>query len=857
MVLPSASLIPYGDPTLLLTSAGMVQFKPYFTGKAVPPSPRVATCQKCFRTSDIESVGDPTHLTFFEMLGNFSFGNYFKQEAITWAWEYVLQHLKIPEEKLWVTVFEKDDEAFNIWRRTGVAENRIVRLGEEDNFWGPAGSSGPCGPCSEIHYDLGKEYGCGKPDCKPGCDCKRYTEIWNLVFTEFNQDENGQRTRLSKPNIDTGMGLERTAAVLQGKSTVYDTDVFAPLLKKVAEMAGKKHGENVISDNAMRVVVEHGRSIAFLLADGVMPGKEGRGYVLRRILRRAEYFGETLAHEKPFLTDVAEEVVNRMGHIYPELTANRNHILNVVRSEVDNFRKVLPIGRGMLENALAQLNTQRSESRIVSGHTAFTLHDTYGFPIDLTREIAASRGFSMDMAGFESEMEIQRERAKAAQKFSAAGGASNGLQLDVPPTQFVGYDRLSSESKIVAIIADGESVGIAREGQTAGLVLDTTPFYGEMGGQVGDTGIIKSSSGTFTVTDTVHFDSYILHRGQVATGNLTVDSTVRAGVDAERRLDIARNHTATHLLQNALRRVMGTQVQQRGSLVTPERLRFDFSQLIALSAEQIQQVQRLVNDLIRQDLDVYAEELSYTEAIKLGAIAIFEEKYGNVVRVLKVGKPPVSLELCGGTHVKATGQIGYFHIISESSIGSGLRRIEAVTGRGAELYFEKLSAERRDMIKALDASQGDVLEKMEATIAELETQRKYRQATERKIAHMIAETLLGQVEQIEGVNVIAARVDSIPSGTLLDISDFLRDKLKSAVIVLGTVYEERPSFLAVVTPDLVSKGYHAGNIVKQVAKIAGGSGGGKPTMAQAGGKDKSKVDEALRLVKSLISSREK
>jgi alanyl-tRNA synthetase len=850
-IISSSSLIPYGDPTLLLTSAGMVQFKPYFTGKVEPPNPRLASCQKCFRTTDIELVGDPTHLTFFEMLGNFSFGNYFKKEAIAWAWEFVIQYLKIPKEKLWITIYEDDDVAHDLWREQSISEARIIRLGAKDNFWGPAGATGPCGPCSEIHYDLGEEYGCG-PDCRPGHECKRYTEIWNLVFPEFNQAEDGTRTKLPNPGIDTGMGLERTTAILQGKTTVYDTDIFAPIIEKIAELAGKKYSTNEASDNAMRIVAEHGRSITFLLADGVMPSKEGRGYVLRRILRRAEFFGEILSHEKPFLLIVAEETIKKMGSIYPELVTSRNHIINVIHSEVDNFRKALPVGREKLEDIIA--GAESATSKNISGRDAFILHDTYGFPIDLTKEIASSHGFKVDMSEFESEMEKQRERARAARLGVEGADSIATVHLDVAPTTFAGYERFSTDSEIAAIIVDGESVGVAIEGQEAGIILNVTPFYGEMGGQVGDTGEIKSKIGQFKVIDTIRNNdgTLIIHRGKVVKGSLSVDDKVQAEVDAIRRMDIARNHTATHLLQYALRKVLGTQVQQRGSLVTPDRFRFDFSQLVALSQEQLERVQRIVNDLIRQDLPVYAEQLPYKQAVYQGAIALFDEKYGDIVRTLKIGKPPVSIELCGGTHIHSTGQIGFLYIVSESSIGSGLRRIEALTGRAAEEHLEQLSNERRNMARLLDSSGDDVLEKLKSTMQELEQERKLRQLTERELALKIAESLLDTVEQIKGVNVIVARVTSLPMQALREMSDFLRDKLKSAVIVLGTVYDDRPSFLAVVTSDLVVKGFNAGNIIKKVAQVTGGSGGGRPNMAQAGGRDKSRIDEALKLVRSLI-----
>ena len=857
-IVPSASLIPYGDPTLLLTSAGMVQFKPYFTQKAVPPAPRLASCQKCFRTTDMDSVGDATHCTFFEMLGNFSFGDYFKKEVIPWAWEYVTQNLKIPPSRLWVTVFRDDDEAFNIWRETGVPENRIVRLGEEDNFWGPAGNSGPCGPCTEIHYDMGEKYGCGKPDCKPGCDCKRYTEIWNLVFTQFNQDESGKRTNLPKPNIDTGMGFERITTILQGKTSFYETDLFVPLIQIAADLSNKKYGSDAVTDNAMRIVTEHARAITFLLADGVMPGKEGRGYVLRRLLRRAEYFGETLAHEKPFLLTVAEEVIKNMGHVYPELETNKKHILHVIGMETENFRKTLPVGRGMLENIISKIDYKKGKAKIISGTDAFVLHDTYGFPIDLTKTIAAAHSFTVDMDGFEAEMDKQRERAKAAQKYGVGGNAMAAAEagLEGKPTVFVGYEKTSSPATILALLSEGEMVGVINEGQEASLVLDVTPFYAEMGGQVGDTGEIKTETGRFVVTDTVRTAlGIIVHRGKMLSGTLSALELVNAEVDQERRLDIARNHTATHLLQHALRQVLGKQVQQRGSLVTPDRLRFDFSHLVAMLPEEIQKVQHIVNENIRRNLEVYAEEMAYKKAVDEGATALFNEKYGDKVRGLKIGIPPVSFELCGGTHISATGQIGAFHIISESSIGSGLRRIEAVTGRGAEAYFERLTQDWQEVGKTIGATPEGVKEKVAETLAVFDAEKKQRLAVEKELARKVAESLTA--EEINGVKVIAAQVPTLPPQMLRDMSDLLRERLKSGIIVLGTISEDKPSFLAVVTQDLVNKGFNAGNIVREVAKVTGGSGGGKPTMAQAGGKDKTKIDEALALVKKLVAQQGK
>jgi alanyl-tRNA synthetase len=842
-IIPSSSLIPRGDPTLLLTTAGMVQFKPYFLGEASPPSPRLASCQKCFRTTDIESVGNPKHLTFFEMLGNFSVGDYFKKEAIGWAWEFVTEWLKLPKERLWITIFLDDDEAFGYWREVGVPEERILRFGEEDNFWGPAGDSGPCGPCSEIHYDFGKEVGCGKPSCGPNCDCGRFSEIWNLVFTQYNQDRQGNRTPLPKPNIDTGMGLERTAAVVQGKTSVYETDLFVPLIQKIAKLAGRKYGSDNNTDNAMRVIAEHSRGIAFLIADGVIPSNEGPGYVLRRVLRRTSLFGRRLGLDKTFLAATARTTIEKMGHVYPELKQRQDFILQVVESEEARFAETLSTGLELLDGIMAKAGGRKE----ISGTDAFKLYDTYGFPVELTQEIAADRGFSVDLKGFEREMEKQKEKARAARKVEPIELTlkPRSLNLTLRKPEFVGYDNLMYKTVIIGLSdykpTDEKSKPTLRRGQEAGLILQATPFYGEMGGQVGDTGEIRGPTGRFLVTNTVRSQAQpdvIVHQGKLVEGSLSVGDEVEAMVDEERRLDIARNHTATHLLQMALRQVLGEHVQQRGSLVAPDRLRFDFSHLKALTKEQIEEVNRIVNEKIRQNLEVYDEDLAYKKAMEEGAIALFDEKYGETVRVLKIGKPFISAELCGGTHVSATGEIGLFHIVSEGSIGAGLRRIEAITGRGAEEYFDERLSELQKAAEYLDA--------------EVDKERKRVQALEKELAKKTAESLLAQAEVVKGVKVLVAKVPSSRLEILREMSDLLRDKLKSAIVVLGTVYENKPAFLAAVTPDLVAKGYDAGKIVKKVAEVAGGSGGGKPNLAQAGGKDKKKLDEALKLAKSLI-----
>jgi alanyl-tRNA synthetase len=888
-VIPSSSLIPKDNPTLLLTTAGMVQIQPYFLGQAKPPAPRLASCQKCFRTTDIEYVGDASHMTFFEMLGNFSVGDYFKKEAIPWAWEFVTERLNLPKEKLWITIFLDDEESFKHWRDLGIPENKIVRCGEKDNFWGPPGSSGPCGPCSEIHYDFGIEKGCGKPDCKPNCECGRFTEIWNLVFTQYFQDEQGKRMLLPRPNIDTGMGLERTLTAINSKQTAYDTDLFTPLTDKVAELTGKKYGANADDDNAIRIVAEHGRALAFLIADGVLPDNEGRGYVLRRLLRRAVLFGRRLGLVKPFLAEIVKVAVKKMSHVYPELKQRQDFIVKAITLEETRFEETLSTGLEIIEELITKQGGKKAKQ--ISGEDAFKLYDTYGFPVELTKEIVSKSGFSVNMDGFEKEMAKQRERARAAQLRCAECGlrlkesdekcpncgstkkthgpihfdikVEDGITLsdsaeinvikNVKATKFVGYTCLDQKVKVIKILVDGKEVKEIKAGQSAGIVLDTTPFYGEMGGQVGDTGEITGKTGKFTVSDTIHISPEVtLHNGKVSEGTLTVGAEVKALVDIERRRDIQRNHTATHLLQAALRQILGDHIQQRGSLVAPEHLRFDFSHLAAMTPDEIKKVQQIVNEKIRQNLKVYDEETDYKKAVAAGAIALFDEKYGDVVRVMRIGEPTVSMELCGGTHASSTGEIGYFHILSESSIGAGIRRIEAVTGRGAEDFIDKHLAGLEEIAQSLEASPENVKGKVAALLNELENSRKQILTLERELAKHEAMSLVEKAEMIKGVKVITTRVSTENQTVLREMADFLRDKLQSGIVVLGAVSADRPIFIATVTPDLVAKGYNAGDIIKKVSQVAGGGGGGKANFAQAGGKDKNKLDEALRLVKSLI-----
>ena len=846
----------------------MVQIKPYFLGLAVPPNPRLASCQKCFRTTDINSVGDTKHLTFFEMLGNFSVGNYFKKEAIAWAWEFVTERLKLKPERLWVTIYLDDDESFDYWRGISFPEKRIVRLGEEDNFWGPAGDSGPCGPCSEIHYDFGEEAGCGKPDCGPGCDCGRFSEIWNLVFTQYNQNRDGKRTPLPKPNIDTGMGLERVAAVMQDVSSVYDTDIFIPLLDKIYSLTGLKHGKDENADQYVRIIAEHSRGITFLLADGVLPSNEGRGYVLRRVLRRVCFFGRKLGIGEPFLSQVSGIVIEKMGHVYPELEKNQSLIQEVVKLEEEKFTSTLDAGINLVDKAVDEALKQGKNN--ITGEDAFKFWDTYGFPLELTIEIARDRGLDVDLEGFEAEMEKQRERARAGHKFtqtiepefvtSTAKVYTPTIILKPEPTNFVGYDKFKASSKIRYIFDQNSrrSIKSADKGQKVAVVLEETPFYGEMGGQVGDTGKITADSSQIDVTNTVWSpygslaEGAIVHLGQVAKGAISVGDTAEAEVDVARRLDIARNHTATHLLQAALRQVLGSHVQQRGSLVHPDGFRFDFSHLATISKKQLNDIQHFVNERIRGNLPVTSKDISYKQAIDEGAIALFDEKYGDTVRVLEIGKPRMSAELCGGTHVKATGEIGLFIITSESSIGTGLRRMEAITGRKAEDFLRECSSTISTVAEELRSLPAEITDKVKTLTAELAAGHKRSASLERELAKYTVDSLIDTAEKIDGITVLSAKVLAASLPVLREMGDSLRDRLKSAVIVLGTVQDGKPGFVAMVTPDLVNKGLHAGDIVKQVAEVTGGGGGGKADMAQAGGKDKTKLDEALKLVKQLV-----
>ena len=849
-VVASSSLIPHGDPTLLLNTAGMVQFKPYFLGEAVPPSPRLTSCQKCFRTTDIESVGDSSHCNFFEMLGNFSIGDYFKQEAIAWAWEFVTGHLKLPPYRLWVTIFKDDDDAFNLWRKIQIPENRLVRLGEKDNFWGPPGEAGPCGPCSELHYDFGAGTGCGSPDCNPGCSCGRFIEIWNLVFIQFNQARDGKRTPLSRPSIDTGMGLERISAVMQGKTTIFETDLFKPLVNCAAQLAGVSYGSSSEADTAIRVIAEHGRGTCFLIADGVMPGSDGRGYILRRLIRRAALYGRKLGLKNPFLTQIARATITRMSPVYPELAQKQKLILDVIAAEETRFNETLTTGLDLLDGFIARA---KSTNRVLEGSDVFKLYDTFGFPVELTREIARSEAIETDTAGFEKEMAAQKERAKAAAHRFKSGRLVNESAAALNTTCFTGYSGLVEDTSVEAVLVDGQLVTEIAEGQQASLVLASTPFYTEKGGQVGDTGFIRCGNSVFEVAATMPGPSEsILHEGCVIEGGFKAGDRVQAEVARDRRLDIARNHTATHLLHISLRTILGSHCEQRGSHVGPERLRFDFSHLKSVSHQELEAIEDKVNEMIRSNLTVKAETLPFRQAVEAGAIAIFDEKYGDDVRVLTVGSPPVSSELCGGTHVSATGEIGLFHIVAESSIGAGLRRIEAITGRGTARLLRQQAETLTRATGQLESAPDELVSKIKALKENLAEAGRKMQALQRQNMLAQADEFLAGIAAVSGVKLLRAEMPGLTLDLLREAADHLRSKLGSGIIALASVQDGKPVFVVSVSDDLVKQGYRAGDVMRQIAAIAGGGGGGRPGLATGGGKDASRAGEALQAVEKCI-----
>ena len=855
-VVQSSSLIPGNDPTLLFTNAGMVQFKEIYQGLETLPYTRAVTAQKCLRVSgkhnDLDAVGpSPRHQTFFEMLGNFSFGDYFKVEAIEFAWQFLTQEMGLPDDRLYPTVYEDDDEALDMWQEVaGLPPERITRLGKKDNFW-EMGDVGPCGPCSEIIYDRGPDAcTCGFADCGPEGECDRWLELWNLVFTQYDKQADGTLVPLPNPNIDTGMGLERITSVLQGATSNYDTDLFLPIMERTRELLGQDEAEMRANFVPYRVIADHSRALAFLIADGVLPGNDGRNYVLRMILRRAARFGKLLGFERPFLAEAAQVVIDTMGDHYPELRERQDFVREVITLEEERFLTTLSTGLTRL-GQLAEAVRQQGAS-VIPGDEAFRLYDTFGFPIELTRDAADEMGLTVDEAGFQSAMAEQRERARAAQRFASDSGAAAYRGLDLPKTQFVGYDSLETQSRVIALLQGGREVKEAGAGAAVEVVLDVTPFYAEAGGQVADRGELLWAGGRGLVTNVSKpVPDLVSHHVEVTEGRLAVGDGISASVDAERRLDTARNHTATHLLHRALRQVLGEHAAQAGSLVSPDRLRFDFSHLAAMTTQELVRVQQLVNSEVRANRTVSTRISSYDGALKEGVVALFGEKYGDQVRVVSV--EGVSAELCGGTHLQALGQIGSFVIMSESGIGSGLRRIEALTGRGAEMYVSERLAQLSQIAQAVVARPGEELERTRALLDEARGLRTMVRSLEQQLAVASVDALLEKSVKIGDITVLAQPVQVSDVDALRGMADRFRDKLGSAVVALGAVFEDRPILVVALTKDLVSRGLHAGAIAKTAAGRMGGGGGGRPDIAQAGGRDAAKLGEALAAVSELVS----
>lgn len=855
----SFSLVPHNDNSLLLINAGMAPLKPYFTGQEIPPRRRVTTCQKCIRTGDIENVGKTArHLTFFEMLGNFSFGDYFKHEAINWSWEFLTKVIGMDPDRLYPSIYADDDEAFNIWtKEVGVPADRITRFyrdenGDCDNFW--EHGAGPCGPCSEIYYDRGIKYGCGKPDCKVGCDCDRYMEVWNNVFTQFESDGHHHYTELKQKNIDTGMGLERLAVVVQDVDSVFDIDTMKAIRDRICALAGVEYQVNEKDDVSIRLITDHIRSVTFMASDGITPSNEGRGYVFRRLLRRAARHGRTLGIDGLFLAKLAQTVIDCSKDGYPELEEKKELILKVLTTEEENFNKTIDQGLKILSDMEDKLTA--SAGTTLSGSDAFKLYDTYGFPIDLTVEILEEKGFSVDMDGFKSEMEEQKRKAREAHKETNYMGADATVydKIDTSITsEFVGYDTLAADSDITVLTTETDLVTELTEGQKGTIIVDKTPFYATMGGQQGDTGIIIAGESEFEVEDTIKLKGgRIGHVGTVVIGSFNVGDKVTLKVDEEDRADTAKNHSATHLLQEALRIVLGSHVEQAGSLVTPDRLRFDFTHFSAITADELAKVEKIVNDKIAESITVETNVLPIEEARKTGAKALFGEKYGDTVRVVCMGD--FSKEFCGGTHVSNTSAIGAFKIVSESGIAAGVRRIEALTGNAVFAYYKNIENSYNEICKALKATPANVTEKIAHLQAELKALASENESLKSKAAGAAMGNVLDKVEDVNGVKFLGVSLEGVDMNELRNLGDDLKSKLGSGVIVLASVNEGKVNLMVAATDDVVAKGAHAGNIIKAAAPKVGGGGGGRPNMAQAGGKNPSGINEALEAAKEALAS---
>lgn len=846
LAMKSFSLVPHNDKSLLLINSGMAPLKPYFTGQEIPPRRRVTTCQKCIRTGDVENVGKTArHGTFFEMLGNFSFGDYFKNEAIEWSWEFLTEVVGLDPDRLYPSIYEEDEEAFEIWnKKMGIPAERIFRFGKADNFW--EHGSGPCGPCSEIYYDRGEKYGCGSPDCTVGCECDRYMEIWNNVFTQFDNDGHGHYSELEQKNIDTGMGLERLASVVQDVDSIFDVDTLKALRDHICRLADTEYGKDAQADISIRVITDHTRSVTFMISDGIMPSNEGRGYVLRRLLRRACRHGRLLGIEGSFIPELTQTVIEGSKDGYPELEEKKDFILKVIAKEEDQFNKTIDQGLGILAEMTAKMEAEQTTT--LSGADAFKLYDTYGFPIDLTKEILEEKGMQVDEEGFHASMEVQRKTARAARGETNYMGADVTVYESIDPSitsTFVGYENLAWKSPITVLTSDTEIVEALSDGQRGTVFAEETPFYATSGGQEADTGIIRTAEGEFKVEDTVKLlGGKIGHVGVVIKGMIKTGDQAELCVDAEKRALSARNHSATHLLQKALRTVLGTHVEQAGSSVNEERLRFDFSHFSAMTAEELQKVEEIVNEQIVAGLPVKVENMPIEEARKTGAQALFGEKYGDVVRVVNMGD--YSIEFCGGTHVKNTNEIMAFKILSESGVAAGVRRIEALTSKGLIRYYDNLEKKLNEAAKVLKATPDNLAEKIAHLTAENKALHSEVESLKSKLAQDAMGDVMDQVQEIKGVKLLAAEVDGVDMNGLRDLGDQLKEKLGEGVVVLASGNDGKVSLMVTATDAAMKQGAHAGNLVKAIAGLVGGGGGGRPNMAQAGGKNPAGIQEALK-----------
>ena len=852
LVMKSFSLVPQGDKSLLLINAGMAPLKPYFTGAEIPPRTRVSTCQKCIRTGDIENVGKTArHGTFFEMLGNFSFGDYFKKEAIAWSWEFLTEVVGLDPERLYPSVYLEDDEAFDIWNKEiGIPAERIFRFGKEDNFW--EHGAGPCGPCSEIYYDRGEKYGCGREGCTVGCECDRYMEVWNNVFTQFENDGNGNYETLKQKNIDTGMGLERLAVVVQDVDSIFDVDTICSLRNLVCEIAGKEYGKEYNDDVSIRLITDHIRSATFMISDGIMPTNEGRGYVLRRLIRRAARHGRLLGIQGDFLAKLSAEVINGSKDGYPELEEKKDFIFKVLTNEENQFNKTIDQGLRILSDMEEEMKA--AGEKTLSGENAFKLYDTYGFPLDLTKEILEEKGYGIDEKGFQAAMEEQRVKAREAREVTNYMGADATVYDEIDAsvtTEFVGYEHLSFDSEITVLTTEEEIVTSLMEGQKGTVFVKETPFYATMGGQEGDTGVIETENGRFVVEDTIKLrGGKFGHVGHMESGMLSKGETASLKVNTSARRDTEKNHSATHLLQKALKTVLGTHVEQKGSLVTPDRLRFDFAHFQAMTPEEIEKTEALVNEQIQAGLSVTTDVMDIEEAKKSGAMALFGEKYDQKVRVVSMGD--FSKELCGGTHVSNTSSIMLFKILSESGIAAGVRRIEALTGNAVLEYYKKQEALLQEASRALKANSGEILEKISHLQEEVKTLQSENESLKSKMAQGSLGNVMDKVVEVEGVKLLAAKVEGVDMNGLRDLGDSLKEKLGEGVVLLAAVNGGKVNLLAMVTEEAQKAGAHAGNLVKAAAAIVGGGGGGRPNMAQAGGKNPEKADEAVKAAAEIL-----